>query len=228
MATKAIGYVRVSTSKQEVSPEAQRHALATYAQAQGYELVSVHEDLGVSGKAEIGDRPGFVELLGRVSEGSVVLVTSMDRLARDVVVATVLEQLVADRGGVLESADGVGNGNTPEATLMRTIRSAFAQYERALIVGRTKTALARLKADGRRVGSLPYGFRVGPGNKLLPEPAEQAVLERITKLYQSGFSASAIASRLNQDKVPARGKQWHRNTIRRQVQALGLKKSVES
>jgi len=57
---------------------------------------------------------------------------------------------------------GVGNGNGPEAQLMRTMIDAFAAYERALIRARTKAALAAKAARGERTSlHAPYGWRVG-------------------------------------------------------------------
>lgn len=38
------------------------------------------------------------------------------------------------------TADGAGNGEGPEAALMRTLLDTFAAYERALIRARTRAA----------------------------------------------------------------------------------------
>ena len=53
-----IGYIRTSTSRQELSPDAQRAAIATWCQDNGAQLVAVHVDAGVSSVAAVEDRPG--------------------------------------------------------------------------------------------------------------------------------------------------------------------------
>ena len=41
---KAVGYIRVSTERQEISPDAQRHMLEQWARMAKAELVAVHQD----------------------------------------------------------------------------------------------------------------------------------------------------------------------------------------
>ena len=51
---QAIGYIRVSTEKQAnegVSLEAQEAKIVTWCKANGYELVKVYVDAGISGSA---------------------------------------------------------------------------------------------------------------------------------------------------------------------------------
>jgi site-specific DNA recombinase len=72
---------------------------------------------------------------------------------------------------------------------MRTILDAAAAYERALIRGRTRAALAVKKSRGERVGGVPYGFRVGADGKGLErDDHEQAVIEELRQLRRSGVT----------------------------------------
>src|SRR5437016_1706481 len=90
----------------------------------------------------------------------VILVAKRDRLARDPMVAAVAESLAARAGAVVVSADGAGNGDDPGAVLMRRMVDAFAEYERALIRARTRSALAVKRGRGERISRhVPYGFR---------------------------------------------------------------------
>ena len=62
LSQKALGYVRVSTDEQAAAGyglEAQEHAIRAFAESQGYELVDVILDAGVSGSTRPSDRPGF-------------------------------------------------------------------------------------------------------------------------------------------------------------------------
>ena len=61
----AVGYIRVSTEEQTLGPEAQRVALARWAEARKIQLVAVHEDRGVSGAAPLDRRPGLLAALAR-------------------------------------------------------------------------------------------------------------------------------------------------------------------
>jgi hypothetical protein len=61
----------------------------------------------------------------------------------------------------------------------------------------TTVALQYKKTQGQRVGSIPYGFRLDvDGVHLLPDPAEQKVVEAVRAFHAAGLSLRAIASKL--------------------------------
>lgn len=215
--SRVIGYVRVSTDDQNLGPEAQRAALARWCEANGVDLVAVHEDLGVSGGAELDKRPGLLAALEdlRAQHAGVLLVAKRDRLARDVVVAAMVERLVERDGARVLTADGTGNGDGPEAALMRGIVDVFAQYERALIRARTKAALAIKKGRGERVGAVAYGFRLAAdGIHLLADPLEASAVALVRTLRSQGLALRAIAERLTEaGHAPRGGGRWHPQTI---------------
>jgi len=215
---RAVGYLRTSTDDQTLGMEAQRAALDSYARRHGLRLVATHAE-HVSGAAPLEER---TELLGameaaRRHRAAVLLVAKRDRLARDHVVAALLERELERDGIAIVSCDGSGNGSGAEAELMRTILGALGQYERALIRSRTKAALAAQRARGvRSAGSIPYGNRLAADGKTLePHPAEGPVVERIRRERDRGATFAAIVAGLNRDKVPARGKSWHMTTVQR-------------
>ncbi len=197
--TRAIAYIRCSTSRQDLSPDLQRAAIEEWAEREGVTVVAWHEDLAVSGGTEIDKRPGLlaaVESL-RTESAGVLVVAKRDRLARDVLTNAMVERLCERAGAVLASADGTGNGDSPEAQLMRNMVAAFAMYERALIRSRTKAALAVKKAKGERVGGVPYGMRLGEDGRQLEEhPDEQATIVRARELRDAGSSLRAIGRAL--------------------------------
>lgn len=217
--TVVVGYVRVSTDEQHLGPQAQRAAMDAWCKANGATLAAVHVDHGVSGAAPLDKRPALLAALDSLAEhgAGVLLVAKRDRLARDVVVAAMVERLAERAGARILTADGTGNGEGPEAMLMRGIVDLFAQYERALIRARTRSALAVKRAKGERTtGKLAYGFRLAEdGIHLEQDPAEQRVLALVAALRADGLSVRAIAEQLNADGVPARGKCWHPTTIHR-------------
>jgi site-specific DNA recombinase len=62
VASKAVGYVRVSSEEQAASGfglATQEAAIRAFAESQGYELLDVVTDAGVSGTTRPSDRDGF-------------------------------------------------------------------------------------------------------------------------------------------------------------------------
>jgi site-specific DNA recombinase len=116
IATRAAGYIRVSTEEQAARGhglEAQEKAVRAFAESQGYELVTVIADPGVSGAIRPADRPGFAKLLDLAASGeiSILLVWKFDRLARQIVLAvTVVSGLQEQRGIAVRYRNGDADG----------------------------------------------------------------------------------------------------------------------
>lgn len=224
-AASAVAYLRCSTDRQDLSTDAQREAIETWATRAGIEVAAWHEDRGVSGGAELDKRPGLLAAIEGVKTRGVeiLVVAKRDRLARDVLTAAMVERLCERQGARIQSADGTGNGEGPEAELLRGVMDVFAQYERAIIRARTKAALAVKKAKGERLGGIPYGYRVGPdGVHLEEEPKEQAMLGRARELRAEGKSYTAIGFTLWQEGYrPRRGKKWHIQVLSRVLSEVG-------
>ncbi len=128
--TRAIALVRVSTEKQDLSPAAQVRAINAFAKNHGITVAKVYEEIGVSGGAAIEDRPVLLEAVDavRTHNAGILLVAKRDRLARDVVAAGLITRLVERNGGVVRTADGIGNGEDAESKLLAGIVDLFAQY----------------------------------------------------------------------------------------------------
>ncbi len=220
--TKAVAYLRASTERQDLSPDAQRAAISRWAEAHGVVVVATHADLGVSGGAPLEDRPALLAALEavRVNHAGVLVVAKRDRLARDVLTAALVERLCEREGARVLTADGTGNGDGPEAALMRTLLDAFAAYERALIRSRTRAALAVKKARGERVGGVPYGWRVGEGKRLVPDGPEADAVALARRLRREGNSLREIGAALDAaGHVPRTARRWHVAVIARIVAA---------
>ena len=83
---RVLGYLRVSTEEQAregVSLDAQRHRIEAHVAAQGWELVSIESDNGISGKA-VKNRPGLRRALGALKKrrADALLMVALDRLSR--------------------------------------------------------------------------------------------------------------------------------------------------
>ena len=210
--TRAVAYLRVSTEDQALGPEAQRAALERWAAANGVTIVAILEDRGVSGGAELADRPGLLLALSAILEhgAGLLLVAKRDRLARDPMIAAMVEAAAARSGARVVSAAGEGtDGNDPTSILMRRIVDAFAEYERLLIRARTKSALAVKKARGERTGEIPYGYTVASdGRTLVPLVVEQAAIARMHELRAAGVPLRRVCAMLTEEGYPSRGAAW--------------------
>jgi len=170
----------------------------------------------VSGGLELDKRPGLLAALDalRSHNATVLLIAKRDRIARDVLIAAMVERLAERAGAQVVSADGSGNGDSPEALLMRNIVNAFSQYERALIRSRTRAALAVKRARQERTGVVPFGYKLAAdGVHLEASGSEQVIIESVRQMRSEGLSIRAIAAKLNEQGIAARGSRWHATTV---------------
>lgn len=197
---KAIGYVRVSTAGQAdagVSLDAQRVKVEQYCELYGLELVDVVTDAGASAKTL--EREGLRNVLSRMEAGEAetLVVVKLDRLTRSVADLNVLlESYFADRFGLVSVSEQINTG-TAAGRLVLNVLMSVSQWEREAISERTAAALQHKKAEGQRVGTVPYGYRLSADGVHLEEcPAEQRVIEAIRELRDAGLSYRIVAERL--------------------------------
>lgn len=214
----AVGYIRVSTTKQAaegVSLDAQRARIEAAAAAAGLELVAVFADEGLSGK-RADNRPELQAALNAVTAaGGVLLVYSLSRMSRSVAdtlaIASQLEKSGADLVSLSESIDT----SSAAGRMMFRMLATLAEFERELIGERTAGAMAHKKAAGERVGGIPFGKQLAAdGIRLEDNAAEQAIIAMVRELKAAGESTRRIADRLNTDGVATRtGGRWQQTQI---------------
>lgn len=193
---KAVIYTRVSTGKQQdngVSLEAQEEATFKYCTKENMEVVGSYSD-AMSGSNS--QRPEFIAAVQKVKkEKAALVVYSTSRFARNAVDQLLIEQELREAGGKLISlTDGVET-DTPQGEAMFTMMAAFNQMERRLIGERTKAALQHMKAQGKRVGSIPHGYRL-TGNNLVKDKNEQKTIRLVKQLREQGYSLRKISKEL--------------------------------
>lgn len=137
MKGQRVGYVRVSS----VDQNSER-------QLEGVQLDKVFRD-AASGKDT--QRPQLEALLAFVREGDVVLVHSLDRLARNLDDLRRLVQELTSKKVQLEFVkEGLrfSGDDSPVAQLMLSVMGAFAEFERSLIRERQREGIALAKEKG--------------------------------------------------------------------------------
>jgi site-specific DNA recombinase len=218
---RAILYARVSSAEQHehgYSLRQQKQALQEFAEREGYEIVAETEDGGQSG---VGlERRGLDKLRDLVATGkvSVVLAQDLDRISRDPAHVILLERELEAHGCKLQALDSWSDGS-PQAEMLRTIRSAVSRYERDLIRDRTRRGVARKVAEGRVAagGKPPYGFRLDDlGHHLMVHEPEMEVVRGIFRLVADEETLDSVANELARRGVPSpTGKPiWNKPALR--------------
>ena len=160
---KAVAYLRTSSAANvgadKDSAQRQREAIAAFAKGSGFTLVAEFNDEAVSGADAIEARPGFAALLDRI-EGNgvrVVLVEDASRFARHVLVQEMGVVALQQRGVQVFTAGGdeLTATDDPSKVMVRQMMAAFAQFEKARLVGKLAVARKRKreatgKCEGRK------------------------------------------------------------------------------
>jgi len=162
--TTLIGYARVSKADGSQVHDLQRDALAHV----GVEANDIYED-SASGKKD--DRPGLTACLKALRRGDTLVVWKLDRLGRDLRHLVNLVDDLTKRNIGLKVLAGEGatiDTSTANGRLVFGIFAALAEFERALIVERTKAGLAAARARGRNGGA---PFKMTPAKLRLAQAA---------------------------------------------------------
>ena len=230
---RLVGYARVSTVDQATcghSLEAQQRQLAAFVAACGHELLRVEVDDGLSAKNL--RRPALQRALAALDAGEAdgLLVAHLDRLTRSLRdLLAVLDRLgiggaKAPRGGrrkarrapaaLLSVAESLDT-STPSGRMHLHLLGAAAQWQRESISERTREVAASRRAQGFRVGSVPYGFQLAAdGKRLEPCQREQEARQRARELRAGGSSLREIGRALLATRfVPRGGGAWNPKTI---------------
>jgi DNA invertase Pin-like site-specific DNA recombinase len=140
-----IGYARTSTTEQQAGFEDQQAQLA----ATGCTKIFKEQISSVASRDELEAALDFVR------DGDTLVVTRLDRLARSTRhFLEIIDRLDA-KGVALRILDFGGSSvDSKSATgrMMLTMFSAFAEFERSLLLERQRAGIARAKAEGRYKG----------------------------------------------------------------------------
>ncbi|MEU8345359.1 recombinase family protein [Spirillospora sp. NPDC048832] len=201
-------YVRLSRdSDDSTSVESQRDICRTFAEARGWEVAEICEDVDVSGATPLEDRPGMARVLEYLATGRVryVLAWKLDRFARSMIEFGRFLAACDAGGSEAVTTDGV---LAPGASRMAAkIMATVAEIERDMITDRIRTMKERLRKRGAWPGGIPpYGYAVEstPDGKRLIEDTEAAARVRdIVSRVIDGERVGGIVDRLNAEGVPS-------------------------
>lgn len=107
----------------------------------------------MSGSVSAEQRPGFADLLLRMEEGDVLIVTKLDRLGRNAMDVRATVDALAVRGIRIHCLALGGVDLTSAAGRMTMqVLNAVAEFERDLLIERTQAGISRARAEGKSIG----------------------------------------------------------------------------
>jgi len=185
---KAIGYIRVSTEDQAregISLDNQESKIKVYADLNGFELVGVIKDEGISGKTM--HRPGMNQINSMIEAAEIdaVIVYKLDRLSRKTIdILNTLDEWEKKNIAFHSITDKIDT-KTAAGKFLLTILSALAQMERDQISERTIDALAHKKKAGEWCGRVPFGYKI-EGNHLIEDADAMKAIRKAKRLRSAG------------------------------------------
>jgi site-specific DNA recombinase len=214
----AYGYIRVSTEGQAVegvSLDAQRAKIHAWCELNGYTLMAVHADAGLSG-GRADNRPGLQAALVDVcKQGGALVVYSLSRLARSTKDAIAISERLNKSGADLVSLSEKIDTTSAAGKMIFRLMAVMAEFERDQISERTTTAMQHLRSQGKRIsGKIPYGYDLNAG-ELVENKSEQASIKVMVELHRAGLSLRQIAAELEARGISTKsGAAWSATVIR--------------
>lgn len=147
------GYVRVSSKSQEKNnslEEQEKEILASYPNAE------IHREVFTAAK-NFGDREVFNKVVADTKAGDVLVVCKMDRFCRSVREGLSIIENLNNKGVTVHILNLGIIDDSPIGKLLFTVLLAFAEFERNMIVERTRS--------GREVARQKDGYREGRPKK---------------------------------------------------------------
>lgn len=154
------GYMRVSTTGQVKgnSLEEQERVLRHHGAQE------IYQDAFTGTKTS---RPNFNILMEKLTDGDTLIVTKLDRFARNTVEGINVIQKLLDKGVRVTILNMGTVDNTPTGKLILTVMLGFAEFERDMIMQRTSA--------GKAIAKTKEGYSEGRPHKYSEEEIAEAM-----------------------------------------------------
>ncbi|CAM2194575.1 Rac prophage; putative site-specific recombinase [Paraburkholderia kururiensis] len=173
--SRTFAYARIGTTDQTAANQLREIEAAGFAVDKRRVVTE-----SISGSVSAQQRPGFAELLLKMEEGDVLIVTKLDRLGRNAMDVRETVEVLADRGIRMHCLALGGVDLTSAAGRMTMqVLNAVAEFERDLLIERTQAGIARAKAEGKAMGR--------------PAALSDLQQEEVLRRLGEGESVSALA-----------------------------------
>lgn len=213
---KAIGYARVSTTKQDLAR--QQVKIKDFCESKDYELIQIIEDFGISGASS--ERDGYKKILSLTNKNcDVVIVSELSRLSRqEFVIETVYNIQNIINNGIsvilLDNPGKIYKANEPlkiDELIILTIQAYGAAQERFDIKKKNqdgKVALFLSNPYAVVDGLIPFGYKKvhnpnGNHPKYIIEefPEEADIVRKIYELVLNGNSLHSTCKYFNERNI---------------------------
>lgn len=175
--SRTFAYARVSTTDQTAANQLREIEAAGFSVDKRRVVTE-----SISGSVSADQRPGFSELLLKMEEGDVLIVTKLDRLGRNAMDVRATVETLADRGIRIHclALGGVDLSSAAGRMTMQVL-NAVAEFERDLLIERTQAGIARAKAEGKVIGR--------------PSALSKQQLGEVRRHLSAGASVASLAKR---------------------------------
>jgi len=215
----AVGYIRMSSDKQEASPKQQREEIIALAGREGYKLIRWYMDEGISGDAT-EKRIDFQRMINDANGGEfkAILVWNQDRFGRfDCIEAGWWIHPLRKAGVYLvDTTTGKIDWNDFTSRILYTVvQEGKHAYLRDLSKNVCRGLRAKALLGQWPNGTPPFGFVIGGDGKLaLGDPLHVRAVQRVFREYLAGNSMMAIVEMMVVDNEPGPGVGWTINTLK--------------
>ena len=225
---RAVGYRRVSMREQVdgFSLDAQENSITKYAREQGWKLITIYQDAGISAKKG-SHRPAFENLLAdaKLKKFDVVVVDKVDRFYRHLGgLLTTLDQLNGCGVSFVSVQERI-DFTSPWGKLMLSVLGTLAEIYLDNLRQEVRKGKKQRARQGLWLGGTPFGYcnglcskctdpngqgycpdfgqsDKGDGKVLIPHPVESKVVFQAFEWYTSeGYSFRSIADNLNKLEI---------------------------
>jgi len=193
------GYIRVSTLQQAnegESLETQLRQIQSYSVLKGFDipLENFITEKGVSGSLEFEKRPEGGRVFNQLASGDVLIFSKLDRAFRNTRNALNTLHELKQRGISVHFIDLGGDvTNDGIGSVIFTILSAFATFERERIATRIREVKQVQKAEGKFLGGFTrFGYRVSE-EKLEKDIDQQKIINEMKDMRRRGMSLRRIS-----------------------------------
>lgn len=215
-----VAYCRVSTDKSDQlhSLETQKQFFQDFANKEGYNLIHIYSDEGISG-LQTKKRKAFLQMIEDAQKGyfEKIFVKDLTRFGRNTEDFLHYSRQMREIGVEIDFVNS-NMTNMGNSEFILTVLSAIGQEESANLSKRVRFS-KRAHAEKGKVPAFIYGYdrELGDIYNLTINEEEAKMIRRIFKMYTvDGLGANKIRNQLNEEGHRTRkGCKWSENAISR-------------
>ena len=191
---RAALYPRVSTEEQHIkglSLVAQQQALEDYAKSQGYEIVGIYADEGISARKPVSKRPAMLRLLEDVKKDKIdiILVTKLDRWFRNIKEYHLTQEILDAHNCYWKTIFENYDTSTANGQMVVNIMLSVNQSECDRDSERIKAVFDYKRSQGMAVTGMcaPYGYII-ENKYVVKDQKTRHIVEDAIDYYFTWFS----------------------------------------